>query len=1511
MKRTQVNQYRFKSLLKFACSIFFLACSYFVVAVERGYADPLQEIICNGMVCKLENSLRGTQATGAFVWDLAIPGRTYIFNPADSVKTVVEKAPQIMGTDFIPVLWINPDKFAGQDITSPRFLKFYKHEHQHFRDSLTPPGLLYEAIRMKGLTDSPEWADHAMAYSLWTELRAYTRDQNPSIAPVVQQLANRISEAGWDHPDLFRVVSVNGASFAQVLNDAGAFSGNYDSVNTSGNFYEKVGDSFAMIVREFGLVGSDFLAEGPQNVPDSVVYAFFSSSGAKRPLFQMLGERFNPSLQLVSKFQQESGIPTKGADVAVISDLNSKAARAAQLLDAVPPRSSPRGPNDRILDLSIKSVDLVSEAVANPGDNHGNVSFPETLGKILEAPSGTRVKVNNTTHSPGSTTIGVTLTDAELKAMSKNNLASVPDRFSVIDPGVGPTNPGITLELNVDSGLLKSGGGRIKTISSSDLVSEIMADGITGGGWSFNPRNPLSIGDAAYAGDYLGISLDPNSPGAKTEYTLRGVLKTDLKVPSSPAESVVDRNATLLNDANLAATSNGGSDYTGDGNRVRVVQPDGTVTEFPALRAQDYTTTIGTNVGFIDVTNGTPAGDALVRAAGQVPADVYAGYQAQNPVAANQFARAGVNEVLNEGFQNGNSPTIGGLPVVALAPGGLVVGRPSAIDALGDAYFNGGWDAHVKAAGMVNDLFKPQAGFGLAGMTAAFTGVQGLNTIVDAQVAAIASGNYAAYDDSYRVGLSRLPDQAINTLEGIAVFEGLGIGAGALTTAGATLTAGGATGLGAAFTTVGTGASIGLSATGVGFVAVAIGAELNEAGKVATLMNQIDAQAAQVGMVDDSWAYSDNPVYRQMQVDSEFYTHLIGGGWNAAVDSVKGIPDGLLDVAKGLMNPAHPPTTPWPIDDTLGGSATQPSSSANMSVPGLDMDWMGYPAAATTYGMNQLQTSGNPPPTDGPLFEVPPWIADLAKKGSQDAKALAAALDGLHWMFPDLVGSPTSRGDGILTSPGNAPSSVTSSATRLPGVVERMQDAIEKMNTQATNAGYPAKPTDPTQKYIDDLYTQLGSDPANWLSALDQGIITMDDLADLFTRINNASPQPDMFAPRITVAPVNTTVVKGQPLTLSVQAQGNNLHYVWTHNGKPISGIDNATLTVQNTDSNSAGAYAVYVSDGKLMIGTPPVRVTVFGITVPPAPSTTVGLNKSVTLSVTVDGGDVKYQWKKDGAEVAGATASTITLPSMASSNIGTYTVVVSLNGVSTTSNPAVVNLVEFLKDPSFKVAVAGTLATIPTDGKITLASGNKATPSYQWYKAGVIVPGQTTAVLTLKNSKVTDTGDYTVRVIDASGFIESEPAHLEVLAPTFSTVSLTNSPNFSCSVGTGSVLTCSESSGSNKYGETSPSITNGILSLSLGVQHGCSINNLNRVSCWGDSSKGQTKVPTDLKNVVAVSDGPTYSCALLADSTVRCWGTYTSGGTTPGINQVIKLVSSVGGTCATLYKAQTICWGP
>lgn len=154
----------------------------------------------------------------------------------------------------------------------------------------------------------------------------------------------------------------------------------------------------------------------------------------------------------------------------------------------------------------------------------------------------------------------------------------------------------------------------------------------------------------------------------------------------------------------------------------------------------------------------------------------------------------------------------------------------------------------------------------------------------------------------------------------------------------------------------------------------------------------------------------------------------------------------------------------------------------------------------------------------------------------------------------------------------------------------------------------------------------------------------------------------------------------------------------------------------------------------------------------------TVNEGGTLTLSILATNA-TGYQWKKDGEDIPSANSATYTKQSVAPSDAGSYTCVVSgEGGTSVTSDAATVTvnaLPVITKQPSNQ--------TINEGGNINLSVTATGATGYQWKKDGSDIPSATNATYSKSGALPADAGSYTCVVTGAGGSVTSSPATVTV----------------------------------------------------------------------------------------------------------------------------------------------------
>jgi hypothetical protein len=169
----------------------------------------------------------------------------------------------------------------------------------------------------------------------------------------------------------------------------------------------------------------------------------------------------------------------------------------------------------------------------------------------------------------------------------------------------------------------------------------------------------------------------------------------------------------------------------------------------------------------------------------------------------------------------------------------------------------------------------------------------------------------------------------------------------------------------------------------------------------------------------------------------------------------------------------------------------------------------------------------------------------------------------------------------------------------------------------------------------------------------------------------------------------------------------------------------------------------------------------------------------TITLTFSVTGtAPLSYQWRKNGADIGGATSPSLVLTSLTAAGAGSYTVVVTNPFGSVTSSAAVLTLASsgggggvipppaptapsITQQPASRTVALGgsTTFTVGVDGTAPL--------TYAWSKNGAPIAGATSASFTIPVVAATDAGSYAVVISNSVGSVASTAATLIVTTPS------------------------------------------------------------------------------------------------------------------------------------------------
>ena len=249
--------------------------------------------------------------------------------------------------------------------------------------------------------------------------------------------------------------------------------------------------------------------------------------------------------------------------------------------------------------------------------------------------------------------------------------------------------------------------------------------------------------------------------------------------------------------------------------------------------------------------------------------------------------------------------------------------------------------------------------------------------------------------------------------------------------------------------------------------------------------------------------------------------------------------------------------------------------------------------------------------------------------------------------------------------------------------------------------------------------------------------------------------------------PGSLVVNPGATATFTVVANGATpIIYQWRKGGIALDGGTSSSYVIAPVLETDAGEYDVVVSN---IVGSVTSNVAVLSVNTPVTITTqpvakTVDIGGRVELSVAATGtAPLTYQWRLNGANIAGATASSYAIGAAKKTDAGNYDVVVTNVVGSVTSETVAVGV---NVPPSIVTSPLGSTVNPGVSVSLSVVAEGTGPLTYQWRKGGVVIDGAAGASYVLNPVQLADAGSYDVVVTNALGSATSSAAVLEVNRP-------------------------------------------------------------------------------------------------------------------------------------------------
>lgn len=265
----------------------------------------------------------------------------------------------------------------------------------------------------------------------------------------------------------------------------------------------------------------------------------------------------------------------------------------------------------------------------------------------------------------------------------------------------------------------------------------------------------------------------------------------------------------------------------------------------------------------------------------------------------------------------------------------------------------------------------------------------------------------------------------------------------------------------------------------------------------------------------------------------------------------------------------------------------------------------------------------------------------------------------------------------------------------------------------------------------------------------------------------------EQFEPGQAVAPVqfsqhpaSAAVADGAQVAFTAAATGTPpITLQWQRNGADIPGATAATLEITATLADNGAVYRAVATNaaGSATSNAATLTVTPIAtaIATQPQPRTINDGQQATFFVVATGSAPLAYQWRRNGANIAGATSATLSFTPLLADSGAQYSVAVFGPGGAVTSTAAALTVNPVA--PSIALQPASTAVNEGSVVTFGVQASGSAPLAYQWTRNGADIAGATGSTYTL-TAAFADTGAaFAVRVTNSFGAATSTAATLTV----------------------------------------------------------------------------------------------------------------------------------------------------
>lgn len=378
---------------------------------------------------------------------------------------------------------------------------------------------------------------------------------------------------------------------------------------------------------------------------------------------------------------------------------------------------------------------------------------------------------------------------------------------------------------------------------------------------------------------------------------------------------------------------------------------------------------------------------------------------------------------------------------------------------------------------------------------------------------------------------------------------------------------------------------------------------------------------------------------------------------------------------------------------------------------------------------------------------------------------LAMSGDQFRCTASNNLGSVISSAATITISPATAPSITSNPVSRTVVTGEYASFSMSGTGSSPLTARWQRKPIS-TGVWADLIeggaYSGTASGTLTVLATLamsgDEFRCTITNVAGSAVTSAAILTVTPVIAPSIAALPATASILYGGYFSVSATVSGTSpITLQWFKNGNPITGANSSFYSKSNCTTSDGGNYHLTATNSAGSASSSVLVLTVAPVIAPtivnqPA-AVTVSRNYSANFSVSATGSPtLTFQWFKNGQAITGATSSSYYISSASAGNSGSYTVRVTNDGGSVTSNAAELTVLPAIL-PDFSYYSYGPVSISQSYPyfSLNLSVTGTSPMTYQWFKDGVAIAGATSYYYS-KTGTAADAGIYTLRVTNEGG---------------------------------------------------------------------------------------------------------------------------------------------------------------